>query len=191
MVIRQNGTVSENPAMMKGKYFVFVILTIGAVLTAALLIFKPGPMSARKVAHLKQMGLFGRESDFRISQTQIDTMSIKQLDSAIVLFNHLERTEDTLDLVLRQVNSSSATIPEMADAAAPDAVPTAKYDFADFYRLQNREKVMLAYLDLLSGRLHDQQLVDSLAALALEQPLTEADNEEFERLHSELYGSTQ
>ena len=179
---------------MNGKYIVLFILTIGAVLTALLLIYKPGPMSARKVAYVKQMELFGNEADFKISQAQIDTMSLERLDSAIVLFNHIQRAGDTLDLIHTYMISSVTPVSDDSDSSATTATEQSQqraYSHADMYRMQNRKDAMLAYLDLLSGRLHNQKLVDSLAALALEPYPSKSQNDEFERLHSELYENVQ
>ena len=180
--------------MIRGKYFVFFIVALAVALTALLVIFKPGPMSARRVAYLKQVELFGSEPNFKISQAEIDTMPVKQLDSAIVLFNHILRADDTLDLIATYMSSDVTFLPDSSESTVEVKQSPQKaiaYSHSDMYRMQNRKKVMLAYLDLMSGKLHNQNLVDSLAVLALEPNPTMAQDDEFERLHSELYGGKQ
>jgi hypothetical protein len=104
------------------------------------------------------------------------------------------RADDTLDLIATYMSSDVTLSPDSSESTVevkPSPQKSIAYSHSDMYRMQNRKKVMLAYIDLLSGKLHNQNLVDSLAVLAREPYPSMSQNEEFERLHSELYGSKQ
>jgi hypothetical protein len=129
---------------MRGRYIVFFIVALGVLVTAYLVIFKPGPMSAEKVAHAKQRAIFGEETRFRIQKTQLATMSDEQLDSTIALFNQVIRIDDSLRLF-----SNGPTLAT-----------------AEVVQLRDKRSALLAYVDLLSDSLENRVLVDSLFLLA-------------------------
>lgn len=157
--------MSKTPALMRGKFIVYFIVALAILLAAYLLIFKPGPMSAEKVAHAKQRALFGEESDFRISRKQLETMSQSELDSAIVLFNKLLRLQDSVTVARNELKISKQT--DAADIEDPvEARNRLAPAYAKVAQLMDRSTALIAQVDLLAGKLNQSLLVDSLLSLA-------------------------